>query len=280
MHSSWFSRAHRDGQATQGFALIELLVVITIIAVLASMLVPTVNLVRESAKRSICRSNLRQLSMATFAYLNDNEGFLMDAGTNGNHGYYGDANPPVGDQMRTYLDNFPRDAGGRTAKIMRCPSAHKDPNGNWLQFSYHAGQAIDYPRTLNQIQNLAKRYTPDGQLSLWADSVVYGTNGPVNINYVNHNPHNRLLKPDGQSGIPAGGNAVYSDGSVRWLPYFESPSAVPAGTAAFMGGFIGVYAWCNTAFFISTDGGANAGKMYVTTWPIKIGTSVLTAAQF
>lgn len=59
----------------RGFTLIELLVVIGIIAVLISILLPVVSSAREASYRTACASNMRQLLVATFAYMNDFRGY-------------------------------------------------------------------------------------------------------------------------------------------------------------------------------------------------------------
>ena len=60
------------------FTLIELLVVIAIIAILAAILLPALNSARERGRTASCISNLKQLTMATEMYRNDNDDYFVE----------------------------------------------------------------------------------------------------------------------------------------------------------------------------------------------------------
>ena len=70
----------------RGFTLVELLVVIAIIALLMSILMPAVQLVRKQTKALLCVSNLRQWGVLFLMYADDNQGLFFGVGRGG-YGY-------------------------------------------------------------------------------------------------------------------------------------------------------------------------------------------------
>ncbi|MDA3961509.1 MAG: DUF1559 domain-containing protein, partial [Planctomycetota bacterium] len=62
---------------TRGLTQIELMVVISIIAILAALLLPVINVARSAATRANCMSNLRQIGLGIAGYADDQHGYLV-----------------------------------------------------------------------------------------------------------------------------------------------------------------------------------------------------------
>lgn len=107
----------------RGFTLIELLVVITIIAIIASLAVPTYNLITVKANQMKGSSNCRQIIGLLLTYAADNNGLYPDSVTNPNTG-----SVPVtsNDAFKALIqDNLTQDE-----TIFGCPGSRFNPDKN------------------------------------------------------------------------------------------------------------------------------------------------------
>ncbi len=71
-----------------GFSLIELLIVVTIIMILAGLLLPALRGVRERAKAIVCQSNLRDIGIGIFLYEQEYNGFPSEIVAGGQCGFF------------------------------------------------------------------------------------------------------------------------------------------------------------------------------------------------
>jgi len=124
----------------RAFTLVELLVVITIIAMLAGLLIPAVNAAREAARRAQCLDRMRQIGIAFQTYAGANNGLpgyvnRLGKYTNGTDkvlSWVAAILPELGEQKRydvLYKDVF--DSTSLSAvddlalPVLMCPSAYK-----------------------------------------------------------------------------------------------------------------------------------------------------------
>ena len=109
----------------RGFTLVELLVVIGIIALLISILLPSLNRARQSAKQVPCLSGLRQQATAIQFYANDQKGSLPPSQ---------ELTTAWGVSLLKYLGagdgiNGSVDADDRTRDVFRCAEGQLGGNG-------------------------------------------------------------------------------------------------------------------------------------------------------
>ena len=99
------------GKGRRGFTLVELLVVIAIIGILIALLLPALNTVRESARRSTCSANEKQLTLGVNAYLEANRTY-PPAAYFGKDGSSPDTETPCGGSSSAWTvgELFPRPA--------------------------------------------------------------------------------------------------------------------------------------------------------------------------
>ena len=89
------------------FTLLELLVVMSIISLLMSILLPSLRKVRETGKRAVCLSNLRQFNIAWTSYALENNDKICAADTLWNGIQPWDGNTVIGGYSHFWVSDGP-----------------------------------------------------------------------------------------------------------------------------------------------------------------------------
>jgi len=138
-----------NARRRKGFTLIELLVVIAIIGILAAMVFPVFARARESARKAVCLSNVKNIALAFQMYLSD----------------YNDTFPPS-EHRREVIDYFDTLPGGRDDMIGGDPPCHVG--------TMHANPYIKEPVVLDEyIRNRDVWRCPSAKLESGA-LFIYG----------------------------------------------------------------------------------------------------------
>lgn len=151
----------KNGNKQHGFTLVELLVVIAVIAILASILLPSLNKAREMAYKTQCINRIKQLNSAVTLYCSDSDGVMPSLVSP----------PPTQLLLNSYLFPYLGNLQNLTSNLLKfcCPSAYKlnkDSDrhvANADVFPYYSGGAwLDsgsYPGKIDRIKKASRTFT-------------------------------------------------------------------------------------------------------------------------
>ncbi len=209
-----------------GFTLIELLVVIAVIAILASLLLPSINTARAKAKRTVCQSQLRQFGLGLQLYVEEFGLYPLDTQWKSNLApYVGRKNATLESKLfecpeLTYWKNAPHTvhglwwpgwygyngggtAGRSAASVLGLGLEFFGPP-NWVQYSQYSTtvQMVKVPSDMLAIGDInSDLQNSNGEISYWFEiSGVLANLQP----YLPGKTHN------------GGANMVFCDGHVEY----------------------------------------------------------------
>jgi prepilin-type N-terminal cleavage/methylation domain-containing protein len=110
------NRARQRFTQSDGFTLVELLVVIAVIAILAALLLPALSGAKERARRAACLNNIRQFIFAAHLYAGDHDD-LLPRGQTDNRNTNDTHTPILSSATKTNLLRY-----ASPVKVLDCPN--------------------------------------------------------------------------------------------------------------------------------------------------------------
>ncbi|MCS7264263.1 MAG: DUF1559 domain-containing protein [Armatimonadetes bacterium] len=208
------------------FTLVELLVVIAVIALIAAILMPVLSKARESARKSVCQTNLKQIGTAFSLYIVDHDGFYP---CNGDPNLWMGRNWRVviqnylpGVQFRSLPPGYSQTLTVQHSDVLLCPSDEQAIQV-WERTSY--AYSASFFHSSSQVNSLAPRLRGSSCAS-WSNIVAALRNLPP------------IAQNEAQVAFPAQKGL-----SAEWLSNHEKFS-----------GDCGFWSWDGSANYLFTDG--------------------------
>lgn len=197
-----------------GFTLVELLVVIAIIALLLSILMPSLAKVRSAAMRIKCAHNLKQIYLAFNMYLDENGDTYPCAQDPLPAGYW----LWMGRGWRSFVEPYLSTKVNRLSpSILLCPQDTTDKN-KYEATSYAYSMTFYHsPEQIDAMSSPSDTYTnPQPSIPQQRNDVAK-TSGKILIGEWANNHSHIYGKEEGWWGWKGSRNYVFADGQVRYL---------------------------------------------------------------